>query len=138
MRCGVVLARLALGLVLVNSSCARTPSSEPEQPSRAVETTSAYVVGRSQVMSRLATERCKREVACKRVGAGGAYSTNADCLAAAEHQTGDDLDRMGCGTLDARALERCASGIAATPCDQPLDETDNVPACARSSLCAAP
>jgi hypothetical protein len=95
----------------------------------------AIPVRREDATSRLASERCRREAACLRIGAGLRYEDGAQCLESLEHESDDELGRLECGVIAADGLDRCLDAIRRAPCEQIIEDLGTVPECSHNRLC---
>jgi hypothetical protein len=127
---------IALGVGFVATASAACMRQDGAPSASGTELTSyAIPVRRADAVARLATERCRREAMCMRIGEDGLHETEAACLESLEHDSADELDAVGCRVLSADSLDRCVLAVRRAPCDRPLEQIEQLTECSQERLC---
>jgi hypothetical protein len=120
-----------IGILVLASSCTRTPEREPE-----LRPASGGYLNTDRALAKLAVTNCDRELACGNIGAGRRYETRALCLGTFEREKYEELGFRECLLgVDYQRLDACSRAIESAECRSPLDTLEPYQACAKERLC---
>jgi hypothetical protein len=131
---GGMLSRLFLVALLGSAllACKR------EHPATSTTTTSSADVEKltASAVDRIASARCRREVACEHVGPGRRHASVETCEALTRSESHAVLGLAACPNgVDQAKVVDCVAAIETASCLDPVDAIVRVEACRQDRLC---